>query len=133
MGATYTRYADDLTFSGAGEFSRRAVRFAAFIGTIVKAEGYRINLQKTRMAGRGSRQQVVGVVVNQRPALPRARYDALRAMLHNCIEKGASTQNRGDHSDFRAWVVGSVGAARAVDPIRGGRLAELLQLVDWSR
>lgn len=133
VGAAYTRYADDLTFSGDTGFSQRATRFAAFVDTIAREEGYRVNMRKTRIAGRGSRQQVVGVVVNDRPALPRARYDALRAVLHNCIAKGPSTQNRAAHPDFQAWVVGSVAAARAVDPKRGGHLAAMLERVDWSR
>lgn len=113
-------------------FARRAARFAAFVGVIAKEEGYRLNVRKTRMAGRGSRQQVVSIVVNDRAALPRSRYDALRAVLHNCIVRGASTQNRAEHPDFRACLVGSVAAATAIDPKRGGRLAALLAQVDWS-
>lgn len=133
VGATYTRYADDLSFSGNAELARRARRFSVLVGTIAIEEGYRVNLRKTCIAGKSARQEVVVVVVNVRPALARDRWDRLRAILHNCQVHGPSTQNRDGHEDFRAWITGTVAAARAIDAKRGGRLLEMLAGVDWGR
>ncbi|MFZ5480118.1 MAG: reverse transcriptase family protein [Myxococcota bacterium] len=132
-GATYTRYADDLAFSGDGSFRRRAPRFAALVAAIALEEGFRVNHRKTRVAGRATRQVIAGVVVNDRPAFPRDRWDAIRAMLHNCVVHGPSTQDRVGGRDFRAHVLGLVAAVQAIDPKRGGRLAELAARIDWSR
>ena len=67
----YSRYADDLTFSGndlaqIGSFLRAVPR-------IVAAEGFAINRKKTRVMREGSRQTVTGVVVNESLGLSRRR------------------------------------------------------------
>lgn len=38
------------------------------------------------LASAAGRQQVCGIVVNQRPNVPRANYDELRAVLHNAAQ-----------------------------------------------
>ncbi len=130
-GATYTRYADDLAFSGGPEFD--ATAFAGLVRQIAADAGFRVNDRKTRVARKGARQMVAGVVVNERTSMPRGRYDNLKAALHNCQKHGPLAQANGDLPAFRAWLVGSVAAAQAIDPVRGGKLAARLALVDWSR
>jgi RNA-directed DNA polymerase len=93
VGARYTRYVDDLTFSGDRRI--RGDRFAALVSEVAAEEGFRVNPAKTRVAGAGSRQRVLGAVVNARPTLPRPERDALRALLHNCARHGWATQTRG--------------------------------------
>jgi hypothetical protein len=77
-GARYTRYADDLTFSGGPEFGRRAGRFIAAVGRLVQQEGFRLNAAKTRVRRPHQRQAVTGIVVNARPNVPRPEADRLR-------------------------------------------------------
>ena len=52
-GATYTRYADDLAFSGDGAFARSADRFLAGAGAIAIEEGFAVQHRKTRVMRRG--------------------------------------------------------------------------------
>ena len=83
---TYTRYADDLTFSG-----NRPVFRAGFhqqLNAIIEAEGYQQNEQKQRLQTPESRQEVTGIVVNERPNVPREYVRQIRAMLHNWETKG---------------------------------------------
>src|SRR6185295_12236855 len=47
--ANYTRYADDLLFSGAGDFARGAKRLIPLIGAIAMDEGFHVNWRKTRI------------------------------------------------------------------------------------
>src|SRR5215472_15637337 len=63
-GAVYTRYADDLAFSGDAEFGRVVDRFAAHAAAIALEEGFGVNHHKTRILRRGARQILAGVVVN---------------------------------------------------------------------
>lgn len=49
LGASYTRYADDLAFSGGAEFARRAGRCQALMAAIAIEEGFRVNHHKTRI------------------------------------------------------------------------------------
>lgn len=131
-GGTYTRYADDLTFSGDGDFARGLQRFVPFVAEVAVEEGYRLNRAKSCIARRGARQEVLGLVVNERAALRRDQWDRLRAILHNCRVHGPAGQNRAGHPDFRAWLTGSVAAGQAMDPKRGGKLAEMLAAVQWE-
>lgn len=132
-GATYTRYADDLVFSGDDAFARCAWRFQALVGGVALSCGFRVNHRKTRLMRQGSRQQVTGLVVNARPAIPRAELDRLKAILHNCARHGPSSQNRQGHADFRAHLAGRVAWVSHVSPARGARLEAMLQEIDWSR
>ena len=84
LGFTYTRYADDMTFSGdAKPKSRDVGRLLWQLRKIAEAEGFTFNDTKTRIMGSGSRQDVTGLVVNQRPAVARGERRRFRAWLHN--------------------------------------------------
>ncbi|WP_245177380.1 reverse transcriptase family protein [Geodermatophilus sp. DF01-2] len=131
FGARYTRYVDDLTFSGDRRIETG--RLAALVTGIAAEEGFRINPAKTRVAGAGSRQRVLGAVVNTRPTLPRPERDALRALLHNCARHGWASQTREhDPATFREHVLGRVAWAASLDPVFGARLHALARRVDWS-
>jgi len=80
LGFDYTRYADDMTFSGA-EPSKVGVLLRA-VGAIVESEGFFLNPDKTRVMRKGRRQSVTGVVVNQVAGLSRQQRRKLRAALH---------------------------------------------------
>jgi RNA-directed DNA polymerase len=80
-GLAYTRYADDLSFSG--DVERAALlKFLASARKIISAEGFVVNDDKTRIMGQGTRQQVTGVVVNQVLGVSRQQRRRLRAMIH---------------------------------------------------
>ncbi|MCP5074314.1 MAG: RNA-directed DNA polymerase [Rhodobacteraceae bacterium] len=76
---TYTRYADDLAFSG-DETGVRAV--AASTPKIVAAEGFSVNPEKTRQQLAHQRQVVTGLVVNQHLNIRRRDFDLLKAEIH---------------------------------------------------
>ncbi|MFW6162978.1 MAG: reverse transcriptase family protein, partial [Planctomycetota bacterium] len=69
FGCTYTRYADDLTFSGDEAFERALPRFLPLLRRIIDEEGFRVNRRKMHFARRGARQRVTGLVVNDRPSV----------------------------------------------------------------
>jgi hypothetical protein len=89
-GFDYTRYADDLTFSGADIASAHALRLLA--ARVVKEEGFAINQRKTRVMRSGSCQTVAGVVVNDVLGLSRQVRRRLRAAIHQF----AQTRTAGD-------------------------------------
>jgi hypothetical protein len=70
-GAVYTRYADDLTFSGGEALARGVRRFATHAAAIALEEGFSVNHYKTRSMRQGVRQQLAGVIVNRKLAVPR--------------------------------------------------------------
>ena len=63
--AVYSRYADDLLFSGDHEFARSINRFRIFAAAVVIQEGFVVNHHKTMVMTRSVRQHAVGLVLNQ--------------------------------------------------------------------
>jgi len=80
-GFAYTRYADDLTFSGNG--LTKIALLMKVVPKLVAEEGFVINADKTRVMRSGRRQTVAGVVVNKEMGLSRQTRRVLRAAIHN--------------------------------------------------
>ncbi|HUT37515.1 MAG TPA: reverse transcriptase family protein [Planctomycetota bacterium] len=113
FGCAYTRYADDLTFSGGEAFERSLKRFLFLLYRILEDEGFRANRKKTHFARRGARQEVTGLVVNDGPRVPRAYRRQLRAILHNARTTGLDAQNREKHTHFRHALRGRIEFVRS--------------------
>ena len=98
---TYTRYADDLTFSAGSPDSADSADSADTampphellwaIERIVSDEDFQLAADKTHVMPHHQRQTVTGLVVNQRVALPKPRRRTLRAMLHRLETSGPET------------------------------------------
>lgn len=97
--STYTRYADDITFSTTTR------RFPTDLGSVdsleqlhpgdrlkqtILSNGFTINSAKVRLRGSNRRQVVTGVTVNDLPNLPRRYTNQVRAMLHAWKKYGLS-------------------------------------------
>ena len=130
-GAVYTRYADDLAFSGGEEFERRVQRFSTHVAAILQEEGFSVHHRKTRIMRQGVRQYLVGLVANQSVNVIRADFDILKAILTNCVRFGPESQNRDAHPDFRAHLGGRVGFVEMINLARGKRLRAILDRIEW--
>lgn len=131
LDATYTRYADDLAFSGGGQLKRSARRFAIHASVIAQQEGFAVHPRKTRVMGQGVRQRIAGVVVNQTTSIPRADFDRLKATLTNCLRHGPASQNRNGHANFRSYLAGKISFVAMVNPRRAGQLQALFDRIAW--
>ena len=130
-GAHYTRYADDLAFSGGEALSRGSGRFVCLVAAIAQEEGFSVNFRKTRVMQQSIRQQVTGIVVNQKPNIRREDYDRLKATLHNCARFGPQSQNRDALRDYRAHLAGRIAHLGAINSQRGERLRVLFERIAW--
>ena len=82
-GASYTRYADDMTFSFASDDHETYVNVIQTTKKALRDEGYRLHTdRKLRVLRPHMRQTVAGLVVNERVGLPRATRRWLRAVEH---------------------------------------------------
>jgi RNA-directed DNA polymerase len=120
LGFSYTRYADDLTFSGpatadAGAMLDR-IRF------IAAAEGFVEHPKKTRVLRRGRRQEVTGVVVNQQLGVDRDTLRKFRALLFQIGKDGPTAKSWGASPDVFASALGYAHYVRMIDPKRGADL-----------
>lgn len=79
---TYTRYADDMTFSSNHSIYREGGEFMTELYQIISECGFTINPKKTRLQKRGTRQEVTGLNVGDHVNVPRRYIKTLRAIIH---------------------------------------------------
>ena len=111
----YTRYADDLTFSGES-LASRAGYVIAKLRHIAADEGFELHPNKTRLQRHHQRQSVTGLVVNDRVGVDRRTRRRLRAILHRAKTEGLQAQNRHGHPNFAAHVAGLIAMVGASQP-----------------
>jgi Reverse transcriptase (RNA-dependent DNA polymerase). len=130
-GATYTRYADDLAFSGDERFAQCAERFAVHAAAIVQQEAFKVHPRKTRIMRCGVRQHLAGLVVNRHLNISRRDFDTLKATLTNCVRNGPENQNREAHPAFQLNLSGRVGFVEMVNPAKGEKLRKIYEQIRW--
>ncbi len=103
IGVTYTRYADDLTFSFDVDHAHAVHSLILRVRRIVAREGYELHLRKKlQIRRRHQCQRVTGLVVNQRVGLPRATRRWLRAVEHRLARSGRATLTPAQLAGWRA-------------------------------
>ena len=132
FGATYTRYADDLTLSGPAELSYGLTTLIPLVQQIVRQERFFVNKSKRRVLRSHQRQTVTGVVVNERPNVSRTEFDRLKAILTNCVRHGPASQNRNGVDDFFHHLQGRIAHVAMLNPARGQKLADVFLKIDWT-
>jgi hypothetical protein len=131
FGLDYTRYADDLAFSSSAKLIRLASYLQGLVGAMAIEEGFHIKHRKTHFNTRAQRQRLAGVVVNEKPNLPRREYDQLKTILYNCIRFGPDSQNRQGLVDYKSHLAGRVAYATWLNPSGGERLKALWKRIQW--
>lgn len=97
---TYSRYADDITFStNLKDFPAALAeptlamppqwRLSARLESEIRRAGFRINPGKTRMQWRGSRQVTTGLIVNKKVNIRTEYYLTARAICHSLFTTGS--------------------------------------------
>ena len=131
--ARYTRYADDLTFSGTRQFAGALSDFIPLVRQVIRDERFFLNRTKGKVLRNNQRQTVTGVVVNSKPNFRRDEFDRLKATLHNCVQRGPVSQNRQKHERFSEHLRGRIAYVAQLNPDRGAKLLELYDQIDWTR
>ncbi|MBB6563577.1 hypothetical protein HNP48_006297 [Acidovorax soli] len=127
FGANYTRYADDLVFSGPETLRRQFIALRAWVAAIAQDEGFALRADKTRVMPAHQRQTVTGLVVNQRANYSRTQFDTLKARLHRLaqqawVEAGDRAQLEGEIRWASQWLA----------PARAARLQRLFDAIRFA-
>jgi hypothetical protein len=109
FGFSYTRYADDMSFTIEDESNVNLGRFSGLISMIVKDEGFRINKKKTRYLRKNNRQEITGVVINNHEiGIPRKWIRKFRAAIFNAkklkLEGEIPIEKQRELSGMASWV-----------------------------
>lgn len=105
--------------------------FIPLIEQIIKSCGFKINKKKRKILRNNQRQNVTGVVVNERPNISRKEFDRLKATLHNCAKFGPDSQNHDQLPDFQSHLRGRIAHVKQLNPAKAEKLEELFERVDW--
>lgn len=110
----YSRYSDDMTFSGdfnPGEVIHKTEGF-------LYAMGMELNRKKTRLCSNGSRQTVTGFVVNEKTQLPRDYKRRLRQEIYYCRRFGVKNHlehcgaDSPDQEHIKTYLLSMLGKVR---------------------
>lgn len=117
-GLSYTRYADDLTFSG-DAFSMDQI--LPSIKQIVREEKFEINHKKTRFLNEHNRKIITGVSISSgvKLTIPKARKREIRKNVHFILTKGLAEHQRRIGSNDPAYLkrlIGTLCYWRSVEP-----------------
>jgi RNA-directed DNA polymerase len=78
---------------------------------------------------RSMAQTVTGIVVNQRPNVPRKEMRRMRAILHRAKKDSLAAQNREQEANFEAKIGGMISYIHMVNPEKGGKMREAFRAV----
>ena len=131
LGGTYTRYADDLAFSGNADFAKQVRQLITLVAHIATTEGFSINHRKTRVMHQGVSQRLTGMTLNKFANFPRKDYDKLKAILHNCIKLGHQSQNSNKQPNFKAHLQGRIAYVASLNPQRADKLKVVFDQINW--
>ena len=84
----YSRYADDITFSGMTNLFHEDGDFVKELHLYIEKEGFQINESKTRTNSYYQRQEVTGLIINEKPNVTQRYVKQIRTMLHNWEASG---------------------------------------------
>lgn len=130
IGADYTRYADDITFSG-----KKSIRkYESVIRKIISEEGYEINEEKYRIQYSFQRQEVTGLIVNDKVSVPQKYVAELDNAIYYCKKYGVV--NHMKHIDcergfYKEHLYGLAYFVKMVDAEKGLNYLMELNRIEW--
>lgn len=124
LGFAYTRYADDLTFSASGETARQFTQLLWQARKIIEDEGFVLHPEKLRIMRKGSRQEVTGIVVNEKLSVNRKTLKNFRALLFHIEKDGLDGKHWKGQPVSLAFLKGFANYVKMVDPDKGRPLLD---------
>lgn len=112
-GCQYSRYVDDITFSSENHLFNN--RFEKTLTKIIETEGFKLNISKTRILTKSDRQEVTGIVVNEKINVNRKFVRKVRAMIHTLSQEGIYD----GQDELKPLVMSTLGSLGFIRQIRG--------------
>ncbi|WP_298496878.1 TIR domain-containing anti-phage reverse transcriptase [uncultured Maritimibacter sp.] len=139
----YTRYSDDITFSSSKRSVPKAfvvdadiraeggIKLSSELHDAVRSSGFRLNSEKTRLMLRNSRQEVTGLIVNERTNVWRRDVSRMRKKFHSIRKFGwddaAKYWGAKSAEHFRQQLIGWLAFVRQVRGTNDPVLARLCE------
>lgn len=131
IGADYSRYADDITFSGNGSISS----IISLVEEIVDEEGFQINKNKTRLQYNNQRQEVTGLIVNSKITVSSTIENEIRNALYFIGKFGLHDHMKHigcNKSFYKEHLYGIAYFIKMIDGEKGKKYLDQLDQVIWE-
>ena len=117
---TYTRYCDDMTFSGTKESIRKS-NTTVHVRNMLDFMGFKLNDKKTVFINSSQQQRITGVVVNDKPQISRELRRAIRQDVYYCKKYGVKENilHKGldiSETEYLQSLLGRISYALQIDP-----------------
>lgn len=134
LGINYSRYADDITFSG----DRESMPSLKVVNKIINECGFFINYKKVRYCYKKQGQIVTGLSVVNGVKVPKKFKKETDKHLHYCNTLGVSEhlsylkkKNNFNKSGFREWLLGRIYFIYSVEPDVGKKMLKEFDSINW--
>lgn len=131
IGADYSRYADDITFSG----KKTIASVVPLVVSIIEEEGFTVNRKKTRLQYKYKRQEVTGLIVNDKISTPRKLEREIQNAIYFINKYGVFDHMKHIKCEklfYRDHLYGIAYYIHMVDPIKGDKYLRLLDNLEWG-
>lgn len=129
----YTRYADDITFSGNKEIINKSL--LKIISDIIEECGFNINKKKTRFASYAGRQEVTGLIVNNDEiSIPNDYIKKIRQELYYLKKyglKGHREKVGFTNKYYKDHMLGKILFVNQIDSKKGKKLLDEFDTLSW--
>jgi len=129
---SYSRYADDITFSGEIE-SLNNIR--KIIYRIIREENFYVNYDKTKLLIRGNPFFVTGLSVNNNiVTVPKKRKKDIEHHLFHCIKNGVEIHLNKcgiKKRNFKDWLLGNIAFVYSVEKPLGEKYFNDFNKIEW--
>lgn len=131
VGANYSRYADDITFSG----KRGISTIIPLVEQIIEEEGFQVNQNKTRLQYNNQRQEVTGLIVNKKIAVSATIEAEIRNAIYFIKKYGVDDHMKHigcNKSFYMEHLYGIAYFVNMVDDDKGKKYLRQLDDIDWG-
>lgn len=125
----YTRYVDDITFSAKRTHFNKITAILKYSKSIVEEENFVLHPDKLRIMKRGERQEVTGVVVNDKPNINKKTLKKFRALLFQVEKDGIEGKTWNKNDNLLAQIDGYANFIYQINPEKGIIYKERVRLI----
>ncbi|MBI6116420.1 reverse transcriptase domain-containing protein [Salegentibacter maritimus] len=132
LNVDYSRYADDITFSG----TLKNLPKIKLLRHIIRDEGFCINWNKVGVYKKGRKQIVTGLTVSNGVHVPREFKNEVKKHLYGCLNFGLENHlnfiGADDKNFYKEWLLGKIFFIKSIEPDYAKSLVDKFNLIEWN-